>query len=106
MMDSTTPPGSTNPLPQSTPIKADSSTTFPFITTRKYRIETCTIMAEEMKEYIVRLMPPQQFLDDFFPMNSINHYSYGVTEEFYPNCYDDIVTARVETQAYKPFVSL
>jgi hypothetical protein len=102
IMDPTTLPGTTNPLPQSTPIKADSSTAFPFTTTRKYHIESCTAMAEKMKEYIVG--PPLQ--DDFFPTNSINHYGHGVAGEFHAGCCDDMVTAGAEMQAHEPFVSL
>jgi hypothetical protein len=63
-------------------------------------------MAKEMKEYIVGPMPPQQFLNDFFPTNSINHYGHGVAGEFHAGCYNGTVTASAETQAYDPFVSL
>jgi hypothetical protein len=62
-------------------------------------------MAEVIKEYIVGPMPPQNFLDDFFPTNSINHYGRGVAS-FHAGCYDDTVTAEAEMLAYEPFVSL
>ena len=62
-------------------------------------------MAEEMKESIVGPMPPQEFLDEFFPTDSINSYGHGVVGEFYAGCYNGAVNAGLETRAYDPFVS-
>lgn len=98
-----TPPNTTLPLPQSTPIKINSSTTLPFTTYNKYRIESCTVMAEEMTKYLVGPMPPQQFLDDFFPTKEIPNLS-KVTQ-FKPGRYTSMLKAKSEVKAYNPFVS-
>ena len=47
----TTPTFTNQPLPQSTPVKLKSSTTCPFTTHQKYRVESCTTMGEEMEKY-------------------------------------------------------
>jgi hypothetical protein len=52
-----TPPSTNQPLPQSTPIKIGTSTTCPFTTNKKYCIESCTAMGEEMAKYLVGPMP-------------------------------------------------
>lgn len=102
-MDPVTPPNPTLQLPHSTPIKIDTSTTLPFTTTQKYRIESCTAMANEMKKYIVGPMPADLFLDKFLPTNDIPGYR---RREFNPGCYDKTVNAQYEPLAYEPFVSL
>jgi hypothetical protein len=102
-MGSTTPPSRpTLLLPQATPIRADTSTTLPFTTNQKYRVESCTAMAEEMKRYLVGPMPVQQFLDDFFPLSKIGRLARS---RFKPGCYSETVEVATETQAYTPFVS-
>jgi hypothetical protein len=63
-------------------------------------------MGEEMKDCILRPITPQQFLDENFPTNNINHYGHGVAGGFHAGCYKDTVAARVEKDAYDPFVSL
>jgi hypothetical protein len=100
---SITPPNTILLLPQSTPIKVDSSTTLPFTTHDKYRTETCTAMAAEIKKYLVGPMPIQQFLDSFFPISELP--SLGVFD-FKPGHYDSVVSAKSEGDAYDPFVSL
>jgi hypothetical protein len=100
-MSTTTPPNTTWPLPQSTPIKADSSTVLPFTTHNKYRIETCTAMAAEIKKYLVGPMPVQEFLHSFFPIEDHN-----LAQNFERGHYDDVVNVKLENHAYNPFVSL
>jgi hypothetical protein len=100
----TTPPGTNPPLPQSTPVKIESSTTLPFTTNQKYRIESCTTMGEEIKKYLVGPMPAQEFLDTFFPASKLpglNHIPV-----FTLGCYRRTVKAKKETCSYKHFVSL
>jgi hypothetical protein len=101
---STTPPNTTLLLPETTPIKVDSKTTLPFTTHDKYRIETCTAMAAEIKKYLVGPMPVQQFLDQFFPIRELP----GVDKlpEFEPGIYNSVLKAKLESDAYDPFVSL
>jgi hypothetical protein len=103
--DPTMPSNTTSPLPesQSTLIKANSATTLPFTTNQKYRIESCTAMEGEMRKYLVGPMPPQQFLDDFFPLNELSNLSELPT--FSPGCYDDAIKAKSEKTAYNLFVS-
>jgi hypothetical protein len=98
-----TPPNSTSPLPpQSTPIKINASTTLPFTTHNKYRIETCTAMAAEIEKYLVGPMPVQQFLDDFFPVKELPHLP---KIRFKPGTYNTTIIAKSEKNAYDPFVS-
>jgi hypothetical protein len=104
-MGPSTPPGATFPLPQSTPIKVDSSTTLPFTTTQKYRVESCTAMADEIKKYIVGPMPAIQFLDVFFPTDCIPRYRKRSAYKYEAGCYDTTVKAASEREAYDPFVS-
>ena len=100
---STTPPNPTLSLPQTTPIKVDSSTLLPFTTYNKYRIETCTAMAAEIKKYLVGPMPVQMFLDNFFPISQLP--SLDKVPNFTPGNYQDVVDAKLENGAYDPFVS-
>jgi len=103
-MQPTTPPiGATVPLPQSTPIKTGSSTTLPYTTTQKYRIDSCTALADEIKPYLVGPMPAQKFLDDFFPAGDLTDLES--VPKFTPDCYRGTVEAKAEKLAYKPFVS-
>ena len=103
-MSATTPPNTTLPLPQSTPIKVDSSTVLPFTTHDKYRIETCTAMAAEIKKYLVGPMPIQQFLEDFFPISQLP--SLDDLPIFKAGHYHDVLKVKLESDAYDPFVSL
>ena len=98
-----TPPSITVPLPQSTLIKIDSSTMLPFTTNQKYCIASCTVMVEEMQKYLVGPMPPQEFLDIFFPLDKLSDLSGLHT--FSPGCYNDAITVQSEKLAYDPFVS-
>lgn len=104
MSESTTPPNTTLPLPQTTPIKVNGATTLPFTTHNKYRIDTCTAMAAEIKKYLVGPMPVQQFLDDFFPISELP--SLGDLPNFKPDHYHDVIKSKLESEAYDPFVSL
>jgi hypothetical protein len=61
------------------------------------------MMADEMKKYIVGLMPMDQILKEFLPKEDIPDYS--IRREFHADCYDDTVQANTELQAYDPFVS-
>src|SRR6267154_2070569 len=102
-MDVTIPKCATVPLPQSTPIKIDSSTTCPFTTNQKYCIPSCTVMAEEMAKFIVGPMPARDFLDQFFPTRKI----WGLSQVplFKPGCYNDTLDAKCEIDVYRPFMS-
>jgi hypothetical protein len=101
-MDPTTPPGATLQLPQTTPIRADGATTLPFTTTEKFRIESRTAMAYEMKKFIIGPMPAEQFLDDFLPTKDIPDYH---RTRFHAGCYNGTVNAPYEPLSYEPFVS-
>jgi hypothetical protein len=70
-VDPSTPSHATLSLPQSTPIKIESFTTYPFTTNQKYCVESCTMVGKEVKKYLIRLMPASQFLDDFFPVSEL-----------------------------------
>ena len=98
-----TPKCATVPLPQSTPVKIGTSTTCPFTTNQKFRIPSCTAMAEEIAKFIVGPMPAQEFLDDFFPTKKLRGLSQ--VPLFMPGCYDDTLRAKYEVDAYEPFVS-
>jgi len=98
-----TPLNTTLPLPQSTPIKIDSSMTLPFTTHNKYCIESCTMMAVEMEKYLVGPMPVQQFLDAFFPVKKLPHLSN--IPQFKSGNYNITIQAKSEINAYNPFVS-
>jgi hypothetical protein len=105
-----TPTSTNQPLPQSTPVKLESSTTCPFTTHQKYRVESCTTMGEEMEKYLVGPMPIQQFLDHFFPLSRLPGLQkvpglYKVPD-FAPGCYHNTVSAKKETDSYDHFVSL
>ena len=99
-----TPPNTTLPLPQSTLIKVNNSTVLPFTTHDKYCIETCTTMAADMKKYLIGPMPIEQFLDSFFPISQLP--SLDNLPRFIPGHYHDVIKAKLECDAYDPFVSL
>lgn len=99
-----TPSLSCTPLPHSTPVKIETSTTCPFTTNQKYRIESRTAMGREIKKYLVGPMPAQQFLDDFFPVHKLS--SLDDVPQFQSNCYSRTIRAKKEKKAYDPFVSL
>jgi hypothetical protein len=98
----TTPPCTNPPLPQSTPVKIETSTTCPFTTNQKYRVESCTAMGEEMAKYLVGPMPPQQFLDEFFPVSKLP--GLDSVPLVTPGCYCDTVETEREEASYKHFV--
>jgi hypothetical protein len=89
--------------PQSTPIKIESSTTCPFTTNQKYHIESRNAMGEEIKKYLVGLMPAQEFLDDFFPISELP--DLATIPQFKPKCYGRTIKAKKEKNSYRPFVS-
>jgi hypothetical protein len=60
-------------------------------------------MANEMKHFIVGPMPPQAFLDAFFPTDKLP--DLGTVSSFKDNHYENTVTVTHECQAYLPFVS-
>ena len=97
------PPRTTAPLPRSTPIKVGSSTTCPFTTNQKFRVDACTGMGEEIKKYLVGLMPAQQFLNNFFPVNELS--GLDIVPQFKRNCYRCTVRAKNETGSYDHFIS-
>jgi hypothetical protein len=70
---------------------------------QKYRIELCSAMASEIQKYLVGPMPPDQFLEDFFPLNKLD--DRNKVPSFSAGCYDQTVNALCETHAYAPFVS-
>ena len=100
----TTPPSTNQPLSQSTPVKLKSSMTCPFTTNQKYRVESCTMMGEEMEKYLVGPMPIQQFLDDFFLLSKLP--GLHKVHHFNPGCYHDTASAEKETDSYNHFMSL
>jgi hypothetical protein len=89
--------------PRSTPVKPGLSSTLPYTTNHKYRIESRNTMGEEMKGYIIGPMPAQTFLDDFFPTKELPNLE--TVPSFEENCYADTVSAKSESTAYVPFVS-
>ena len=99
----TTPLNTTFPLPLSTPIRINSSTTLPFTTHNRCRIESCTTMAAEMQKYLVGPMPVQQFLDLFFPVEELPHVSD--VPQFKAGDYHATIKVNSEANAYDPFVS-
>ena len=105
MATPTTPPhnASSLPLPQSTPVKTGTSSLLPFTTTQKYRVESRTTLAEEVKKHLVGLMPPEEFLETFFPLDKISQETEA--KVFKVGCYKDTVQAVKERSAYGPFVS-
>jgi len=95
--------GPTTPLTGANLPLPGSSTTLPYTTTQKYRIDSCTALAEEIRPYLVGPMPAQQFLDDFFPLGDLP--GLDSVPVFTPGCYRGTVEAKKEKLAYKPFVS-
>jgi hypothetical protein len=109
MEQPTTPTRSVTPptaviFPQSTPVKTGISFTNPFTTNQKFCIETRTLMGKEMSKFLVGPMPPDKFLDDFFPVDDLLP-GLNTVPGFVDNCYRNTVIARKETRAYMPFVS-
>lgn len=100
-MEPTTPPNISLPLPQSTPIKMGTATMLPFTTNQKFRIPSCTAMAQEIKSYLLGPMPVEQFLNDFFPTQSLY---LSEIPKFTPGCYDKVLNCTIEPLAYDPFV--
>lgn len=103
MSTPTTPTGANLQLPQSTPVKTGSSTTLPYSSTQKYRIDSCSALAKEVSPYLVGPMPVQDFLDDFFPVDCLPHLDD--VPAFNRGCYRRTVRVQNETLAYEPFVS-
>jgi hypothetical protein len=105
-METITPPQTpttSHPL-QSTPVKVDTATVLPFTTTQKYRVESYTAFAEEIRRYIVGPMPVDRFLDDFLPLTEVRNTRLG--SSFAAGCYNETVGVKYEVEAYNPFVSL
>ena len=103
-MDVTTPCIMTCPLPQSTPVKTNTATLLPFTTNQKFRIQSCTEMAAEIKSHLLGPMPAQVFLDTFFPQGSLSVLSE--LPAFTKGCYTPVTSSQSETLAYGPFVGL
>jgi hypothetical protein len=102
----TPPPTAPGPalLVQSTPIKTGISSTAPFTTNQKFRIESRTAMGKEMKKFLVGPMPADKFLDDFFPVSGLLP-GFDTVPHFKNNNYYSTLAAERETEAYAPFVS-
>jgi len=105
MATPTTPPHNASSLLllQSTPVKTGTSSLLPFTTTQKYHVESRTALAEEVKKHLVGPMPPEEFLETFFPLDKISQETEA--EVFKVGCYKDTVQAVKERSAYGPFVS-
>lgn len=103
-MDPTTPPGVNLLLPQTTPVKIGISTTNPFTTNQKYCIESCSAMADEIRDYLVGPMPAEEFLNDFFPISDLP--GLNQVPIFKPGFYDSTINVDRETRAYKQLVCL
>ena len=103
-MDVTTPRITTCPLPQSTPVKTGTATLLPFTTNQKFRIQSRTDMAAEIKSYLLGPMPAQAFLDSFFPKGSLPGLS--ALPAFIEGCYTCVINSQSETLTYDPFVGL
>jgi hypothetical protein len=89
---------------QSTPIKHGTSTLFKFTTNHRYRLKEMTDMGNEMKDYIVGPMPAAEFLDEFFPLNSLRTSSRA--QAYQPGCFQPVISSEKESDAYEPFVRL
>jgi hypothetical protein len=61
------------PFSPSTPIEVRLSSRSLFSSGQVFRDKSFTAMAKEMKNFIVGPMPPQAFLDAFFPANKLPH---------------------------------
>jgi hypothetical protein len=92
-----TPVLNAQPLPQSTPTKIAVSNLY--TTNKKYRVESQFAMGQEMKKYFVGPMPPEQFLNVFFPIDD----PQGVPS-FTAGCYQETVRCTGEKPAYCSFV--
>jgi hypothetical protein len=92
------------PTTQSTPTthSSESSTTL-FSSGQKYRNETYTTMGDQMKKFIVGPMPPQAFLDSFFPTEELP--DLVTVSSFKDGHYKETLAAEMEGRAYLPFVS-
>jgi len=77
-------------------------TMLPFTTNQKFRIQAVTAMAAEIKSFLLGPMPAQAFLDEFFPIASLE----GLSEipKFDQGCFESVLKCQVETAAYNPFV--
>lgn len=93
-----TPPDAPKLNIHDTPVKLTSSSTLPFTTHSKFRIDAHETLAQEMKDYLVGPMPIDSFLDDFFPKLP-GHIDQGTHK------YPETVACHQETLAYIPFVS-
>jgi hypothetical protein len=98
-----TPPPSCAPLLHLTPVKLEISTTCPFTTNQKFRIESRTAMGKEIKKYLVGPMPAHQFLNEFFPASELS--GLDAIPQFAPNCYSRTIKSKKEMKAYQHFVS-
>ena len=59
-------------------------------------------MADEMRKYLIGPMPASDFLDEFFPTCDLPELLEVPT--FTSGCYDRVVNAKKEKNAYQPFV--
>ena len=103
-MDDTTMGDTTSTLipNQSTPIKHGTSTLLKFTMNHKYRLKEMTDMGDEMKDYIIGLMPAVEFLKEFLPLNSIR--TACKAQPYRPGCFESVISCETEPLAYDPFV--
>ena len=59
-------------------------------------------MGMEMRKYFLGPMPATEFLNTFFPKQSLKKCKIA---SFRANCFDTVISCETETQAYVPFVS-
>jgi hypothetical protein len=90
-------------LSPSTPIQPRLASTALFSSTQRFRDKSYTAMGNEMKGYVVGPMPPQTFLDVFFPTDKLPNL--GTVSSFKVGHYSTTVDAPDERYAYDPFVS-
>lgn len=65
-----TPPQRTSPLPQSTPIHTQSSTTDGYDSEYEWQHDTFHQLSNEIHPFFVGPMPPRDFLDEFLCLPS------------------------------------
>jgi hypothetical protein len=60
-------------------------------------------MGNEMKDYIVGPMPAAEFLDEFFPLNSL--WTSSRVQAYQLGCFQPVISCKKEPDVYEPFVS-
>jgi hypothetical protein len=59
-------------------------------------------MGDKMRNYIIRPMPPSDFLKEFFPKKSI--WGTNKAKTYKSGCFSQVVSCSSEIQAYAPFI--